>query len=221
MKKVLFVCTGNTCRSPLAEKVFIEKTKSFPEQYEARSAGIHAMDGVPISEGSKAVLEDKGIEHSHQSRSLDKDLLEWADVVLTMTQEHKRRIIEHFHKDQNNVFTLNEFVHDTKEHREKKKKIDQEAAQLEIKRAQFIAENQSKVDDFLKNNDRSKQQELEEALLAEIKPHQEAIDELIKDFPSMDIADPFGGDKHTYKQTLIEIEQAIDKLVAKLKRDKE
>ncbi len=218
MKKVLFVCTGNTCRSPLAEKVFLEKTKPLSTEYEARSAGIHAMNGMPISEGSRAVLEDRGFDYTHQSSSLDAELLEWADVILTMTQEHKRRIMEQFHKSHNHIFTLNEFAHDSKEQREKKEKIDHEAAQLEIKRAAFISKNKSKVDEMLESQDVTKQQELEEELLAEIKPHQEAIDELLQGYPSMDIADPFGGDKGNYKQTLTEIEAAIDKLIEKLER---
>ncbi|WP_157812087.1 low molecular weight protein arginine phosphatase [Alteribacter populi] len=216
MKKVLFVCTGNTCRSPLAEAIFKEKTKGNSIGFEARSAGIHAMEGMPISEGSKAALQERGLAHDHQSQSVTPKLLDWADIVLTMTQGHKRRIIELFPERHHQVYTFNEFVNDDPDLQKNKEKLDHELAQLEMKRAQFLTENQGKIDQYNANKGINKQQNLKRKLLDEIKPHQEAIDELTAKLPSEDIADPFGGDKAIYLETLAEVEAAMDKLIKKL-----
>ena len=58
MQKILFVCTGNTCRSPMAEKIFNHRA---PSGYRAASAGIVTRDGKPISENSRLALEEIGI----------------------------------------------------------------------------------------------------------------------------------------------------------------
>lgn len=112
LKRVLFVCTGNTCRSPMAEAILthMSKQKQFP--LEVRSAGIYAAPGVDISPQAKEVLALEGIETEHRAQRLDQTLLEWADVILTMTRSHKNAILLESPISDKKVYTLTEYITD-------------------------------------------------------------------------------------------------------------
>jgi protein-tyrosine-phosphatase len=104
---ILFVCTGNTCRSPMAEALL--KHQKLPH-VEVKSAGIFAMDGGDASAHAKAVLAEKGIELQHRSSLLTKEQIDWATYVLTMTNGHKQQIIGRFPEAEGKTFTLKEFI---------------------------------------------------------------------------------------------------------------
>ncbi len=83
--RVLFVCTGNTCRSPLAAAALARALGDRAAQVEVTSAGTAAFDGAPASEGSRSVAVRAGLDLSgHQSRRLDRDRLAGVDLVLLM-----------------------------------------------------------------------------------------------------------------------------------------
>ncbi|MBP0725046.1 low molecular weight protein arginine phosphatase [Bacillus sp. RG28] len=107
MKKILFVCTGNTCRSPIAEALLKHYSKG---EFEVKSAGVFAMDGSKASFNALEALRKKGIEHEHKSQLLTNDLVEWATHVLTMTKGHKQVILSQLETAKDKVFTLYEFV---------------------------------------------------------------------------------------------------------------
>lgn len=100
---VLFVCTGNTCRSPMAEGLFrhmlCERLGTSPDQLEDRgiivaSAGIAAGYGMPASPESAELLADRGIDIGlHASQPLTERLLNQADFVYTMTRGHRNAIL--------------------------------------------------------------------------------------------------------------------------------
>ncbi len=99
---ILFVCTGNTCRSPMAEgickKLVAEKLKCNIDQlpkigYKISSAGIMGASGWPASEEAVAVCKAKGIDISgHRNTPLTADLIERSDIIYTMTTQHADRI---------------------------------------------------------------------------------------------------------------------------------
>jgi len=93
--RLLFVCTGNTCRSPMAGALARRALKQLGWSYvEVRSAGVGAVDGIPASEGALRAAERHGMDLSeHLSRPVTPDLLEWADLVLTMSASHLLRIV--------------------------------------------------------------------------------------------------------------------------------
>ena len=102
-KRVLFVCTGNTCRSPMAEILYNAMTKSAA----ASSAGTQATAGTPLSEGAAAVLAKRGIATaSHRARRVDAALLKEADIVYVMESLHRDFLKRMFTDSAGKIFTL-------------------------------------------------------------------------------------------------------------------
>jgi protein-tyrosine-phosphatase len=92
--KILFVCTGNTCRSPMAEaiarKFAIERGL---QDVEALSAGTSAHDGSPASDGALLVGMERNMDLSlHRAQTLSRDLVREADLILTMGPHHLERV---------------------------------------------------------------------------------------------------------------------------------
>jgi protein-tyrosine-phosphatase len=87
---ILFVCTGNTCRSPLAEIVTRQALEERGwDHVRVDSAGTSAVWGAPASEGSLYAAELSGLDLSgHRSQPLTYDLIENADIILGMTANH-------------------------------------------------------------------------------------------------------------------------------------
>ena len=87
---VLFVCTGNTCRSPMAEAVAREElARRGWAHVRVGSAGVAAEVGEPASEPAAIVASRRGLDlGSHRSRPLTPELMEWADLVLVMSGSH-------------------------------------------------------------------------------------------------------------------------------------
>ncbi len=101
---ILFVCTGNTCRSAMAEalcKVLLaQRLGGTPEDlaergYVVLSAGVAALDGMPAASHAQDVVRDwGGALESHSSRGLTADLIDQADLILTMTADHRDAILD-------------------------------------------------------------------------------------------------------------------------------
>lgn len=91
---LLFVCTGNTCRSPLAEAIAREVTRDRQlADMTVSSAGTSAIDGQPASDGAVLV----GLEHhldltEHRARQLTREIIDAVDLVLVMGPHHLDRV---------------------------------------------------------------------------------------------------------------------------------
>lgn len=110
--RVLFVCTGNTCRSSMAEGLFNYLAKSKGIKAMAKSAGTFAPEGGRASEFAIEVLkENYGVDISHHvAHNLKEQDIEDADLVLTMTKMQRDMLIKRYVKFSDKIFTVTEFV---------------------------------------------------------------------------------------------------------------
>lgn len=108
--KVLFVCTGNTCRSPMAAALL----KARCPDCEVASAGLATEDGLRASSFAiEAVAELGGDLREHRSQRLTDKLVEEASLILTMTQAHKNLLLSRYPQAQNRTFTIAEYADGT------------------------------------------------------------------------------------------------------------
>jgi protein-tyrosine-phosphatase len=94
--RILFVCSGNTCRSPMAEAI-VRRMASEAGRVDVQvsSAGTNAWDGSPASDGALLVGMERGLDLSaHRSRLLTKEILDDTDLVLVMAPSHLARVKE-------------------------------------------------------------------------------------------------------------------------------
>lgn len=93
---VLFVCSGNTCRSPMAEVIAREYAESLGlEGTTFRSAGTSTLPGLPASEGASGAARRHGLSlEGHSSTPLSMDLVQAAELILTMSPSHLIRVVE-------------------------------------------------------------------------------------------------------------------------------
>ena len=92
-RQVLFVCTGNTCRSPLAAAIAQAWFERHGIDADAVSAGIGAVDDAPASDGALAVAGEAGLDlGAHRAQLLTRPQVLAADLVLTMGERHREFI---------------------------------------------------------------------------------------------------------------------------------
>ena len=112
--RVVFVCSGNTCRSPMAAALLKDRISREPSlqgvDIEVHSAGLDASDGDPAAEGAIRALRTRNLSLAeHKTTRFGAKHLDF-DLILTMTQGHKSKILLSYPEVAANVYTLKEYA---------------------------------------------------------------------------------------------------------------
>jgi len=109
--RVLFVCTANICRSPMAAALFAKSAHTNGVQAEALAASAGFLEGGRVvHEHVVTLLDERGVDVSRKrSQKLSDQVIEHADLILTMTSEHARGVVSRFPRSITDVYTLRHF----------------------------------------------------------------------------------------------------------------
>jgi len=113
MPTILFVCSANMCRSPMAEALFrnLLQQRVMDGDWDIASAGVWAYDGSRASEGAIKALRLKGIDLSgHRARGISLAMMHDSDLILVMESNHKEALQAAFPKHSKKVYLLSEMV---------------------------------------------------------------------------------------------------------------
>ncbi len=219
-KTILFVCTGNTCRSPMAEALLKDMAADSKEEYEIISAGTTALAGEPAAGEAVRALEEIGVVMTgHKSQPVTPELLEKVDLIITMTRGHKEKILELMPRAGEKAFTLKEFSRKLEGDSQVEKilELDREEAR---RRQEFQKEKGDEEKRLLARREQLRRdlREVESQLLK----LREEKDELLEDIrverdklleegeKGFDVSDPFGGSLETYQKTRDEIKKELE-----------
>ncbi len=113
MVRILFVCTGNTCRSPMAAILLREKIKSAAggASFSVDSAGLAAWAGQTASPEAVLTMAERGFSLTHhRARQVDPERIAASNLVLTMTRSHKESLLRLLPAARDKTFTLAEYA---------------------------------------------------------------------------------------------------------------
>ena len=111
MYSILFICSANICRSPMAEGLFQIKVRGQTGPWRIESAGVWGMDGSPAADNTLRVLLKRGIDlSSHLARQVTLDLASQFNLILTMERGHKEALNAAMPQISRRVFVLSEMA---------------------------------------------------------------------------------------------------------------
>ncbi len=110
MERVLFICTANICRSPMAGGIFDALAEDMRLSFRSESAGVAALVKEPAAPHAVRAMEELGIDiRGHRARQVDEAVIQSADLVLTMTPRHRETLHRNFPEFREKIRTLPEY----------------------------------------------------------------------------------------------------------------
>lgn len=107
---ILFVCTGNICRSPLAEVIARAYAEERGRPVEVASASVLGLDGPPAHKHSIKVAKEIGLDlDEHRAQPVTEELIEWADLILGMEIQHAAKLRGTFPQADEKIMLLGTF----------------------------------------------------------------------------------------------------------------
>jgi len=113
MSKIMFVCTGNICRSPMAEGLLRQRfqDEGLGERHQVTSTGVWASDGHPASANSVTAMAEQDIDIAgHSARTIIAHNVNEAELILVMSREHAQMIKQTWPQYKWKVYLLSEMV---------------------------------------------------------------------------------------------------------------
>jgi protein-tyrosine-phosphatase len=109
---VIFICTGNTCRSPMAEGMLVDLLPpAARDKFQVSSAGLGASEGAPVSGPAEKVMAEFNIDVSHHTaRRFNAEMARKADLILTMSENHLAQIREQYPEAAGKTFLLSSYA---------------------------------------------------------------------------------------------------------------
>ncbi|PWH16220.1 MAG: protein tyrosine phosphatase [Anaerolineae bacterium] len=116
MKSVLFVCTANMCRSPMAQGLLLAQLGEKREGWRIESAGVAALEGSAASQKTLQILAEHGIDLSfHKARQITQNLVKESALILVMERRHKQMLQAQFPDFAGKIYLLSEMVDEENE----------------------------------------------------------------------------------------------------------
>lgn len=225
MKKLLIICTGNTCRSPMAgalAEAWFKQTGDLG--VEIKTAGLSAYPEAPASEQGITVMAEKGLDLTrHKAKQLTEELVDWADIILTMTWSHKQKLLALYSNAAGKTYTLGEYSAGFAAGAE----LNTLSEEISKKEQGFILAHGEDLDMLI-----SRQQQLKQELLQiekeldkwqrkfeeEVKEERKKLMLLEKEIIALDITDPFGGSVEIYRQTAEMLEDLLPEALTRFQK---
>jgi protein-tyrosine phosphatase len=201
-------------------------TRYGKDNYKIKSAGISAFEGGGAAHQAIKVMKEEGIDlTNHQTTLLSKELVEEADLILTMTQRHKLIILDDYPDFREKVYTLKEYAARVEDIEDETKQIEELHQIIDKKREEFILEYQEEIEELEDRREELLNElegiegrivELEDDLNQRVLAEKRELAKLRDKIGNLDISDPFGQPISIYRDCAQEIKAELQKIVENL-----